>query len=131
MKNKENKKAIVNPSVCVSGKDLFFPARHSETQKTLVNSLKSFDSSKGFRERSLQNTSKLFEVSKGSLKNEMDEWLTSDEAACYLKVSKKTLLNMVSGGRIPYAKLGRSNRYLLRDLQILLFSEKRGSYNGN
>ncbi len=65
--------------------------------------------------------------SKRSMKTE-DEWLTSDEAAEFLRVSVKTLLNMVSSGKIPYYKLSNRNRYLKSELQELLLSNKRGFY---
>lgn len=57
-----------------------------------------------------------------------DRWLTSKEAADYLRVSVKTLMNMVSNGEIPYSKLGRRNRYRLADLRSLLLKERRGRY---
>lgn len=55
-----------------------------------------------------------------------DRWLTSREAAEYLRVSVKTLLNMVSSGEVAYSKLGRRNRYRLTDLRSLLMKERRG-----
>lgn len=61
-----------------------------------------------------------------SLKIEEAEWLTSKEAAEYLRVSEATLRNMVSSGRVPYFKFGRSNRYLLKELRQLLLSKRRG-----
>jgi len=57
-----------------------------------------------------------------------DEWLTSKEAAQYLKISAKTLYNLTSNGRVPFYKFGRSNRYKLNDLRNLLSSEPRGGY---
>lgn len=66
-----------------------------------------------------------------SLKVEETEWLTSDEAAEYLRVSTGTLRNMTSNGRIPYVKLGRSNRYNRHELQQLLFSARRGVRDGH
>ena len=49
------------------------------------------------------------------------EWLTSKEAAAYLKISVKTLRNESYLGRIKYYKHGRRNRYLRSDLNDLLF----------
>ena len=69
-------------------------------------------------------------VKNGSLKTEYEEWLTTDEAAYYLKVSPKTLLNMASNGKIPFYKFGRRNRYLRSELKRLLLSESRGVLNG-
>lgn len=60
-----------------------------------------------------------------SLKTEY-EWLNTVEAAEYLKVTLKSLLNMTSSGQLPYYKLGRRNRYRREDLEALLLSEKRG-----
>ena len=65
-----------------------------------------------------------------SLKIEM-EWLTTDEAAAYLKVSVGSLRNMTSNGRVIYYKLEGRNRYRLSDLRDLLLSQKRGGLYGN
>jgi excisionase family DNA binding protein len=56
------------------------------------------------------------------------EWLTTNEAATYLKIPVGSLRNMTSNGHIPYYKLPgtRLNRYRLDDLQGLLLSQKRG-----
>lgn len=56
------------------------------------------------------------------------EWMTTREAAAYLRVSVATLRNMTSNGEIPYRKLGRRNRYLLVELRQLLNSQKRGCH---
>ena len=58
------------------------------------------------------------------------EWLTSREAAEYLRISTKTLLNLVSNGKIPFYKLGRRNRYLESELRKALLAEPRGGLNG-
>ncbi|MEK2643889.1 helix-turn-helix domain-containing protein [Bdellovibrio sp. BCCA] len=68
--------------------------------------------------------------SESSLKTEEAEWLTSKEAADYLRISEGTLRNMASNGRVPYVKLGRSNRYSRSQLNQLLLSNKRGVLNG-
>ena len=47
-------------------------------------------------------------------------WLTTAEAAAYLKISEGHLLNSVSAGKIKYSKLFSENRYLLSDLLDLL-----------
>ena len=68
--------------------------------------------------------------SKSSLKIE-EEWLSTEQAAAYLKISVPTLLNMSSNGHVPYHKLGRRNRYSLAELRELLLSQKRGGFYGN
>jgi excisionase family DNA binding protein len=60
----------------------------------------------------------------GSLTN---EWLTTESAAEYLKISPATLRNMTSNGKVPYHKLGRRNRYRLTDLRRLLLENQRGA----
>jgi excisionase family DNA binding protein len=64
--------------------------------------------------------------------NSIDEssqtrWLSSEEAADYLRIPVGTLRNMTSNGRVPHYKLGRLNRYLEADLKKLLLSQKRGA----
>ena len=59
------------------------------------------------------------ETSSFSFKLEED-WLTSDEAAQYLKISIKTLMNLSSNGQIHYYKLGRLNRYKKSELAKLI-----------
>lgn len=58
------------------------------------------------------------------------EWLRSEEAASYLKISVKTLMNLTSNGKIPFYKLGRRNRYRKDELNQILLNERRGQ-NGN
>lgn len=65
-----------------------------------------------------------------SLKTEY-EWLTSLEAAHYLGISRSQLMNLTSSGRVPYYKLGRSNRYLVSELRALLMSHPKGERHGN
>jgi excisionase family DNA binding protein len=55
------------------------------------------------------------------------EWLTSSEAAEYLGITTKTLMNLTSNGHVPYYKLGRRNRYLKNELRMLLLSQRRGA----
>lgn len=70
------------------------------------------------------------EPSISSLKYE-EEWLTTKQAAEYLKVSIPTLWNMSSNGHIQYHKLGRRNRYSLVELRKFLLLQKRGGFYGN
>lgn len=55
-----------------------------------------------------------------------DVWMTTEEAASYLRISPATLRNVTSNGKIPVYKLGRRNRYLKSDLDDLLRATKRG-----
>jgi excisionase family DNA binding protein len=76
--------------------------------------------------RSLQddcNNLKLFE-------NQADHWLTTKEAANYLRISPKCLLNLTSNGKIRYFKFGRRNRFLLNDIKNLLLANPRGGSYG-
>ncbi|WP_414640847.1 helix-turn-helix domain-containing protein [Bdellovibrio sp.] len=57
--------------------------------------------------------------------------MTTKEAAHYLRVSTKRLLNMVSQGLIPYRKLGRTNRYYKNELDQLLNENRKGPNYGN
>ena len=68
----------------------------------------------------------LEEAAQSSLK--IDEWLDTERAAAYLKVSVGVLRNMTSNGFVPYYKLQRRNRYRLSELRDLLLSEKRGRF---
>ncbi|MBI2602835.1 MAG: helix-turn-helix domain-containing protein [Deltaproteobacteria bacterium] len=56
-----------------------------------------------------------------------DEWLTSAEAAKYLKITEASLRNMVCYGKLHCYKLGRRNRYLKTDLRSLLTKKIGGS----
>jgi len=53
------------------------------------------------------------------------EWLTTNEAAEFLRISVGSLRNMTSCGEIPYHKLGTRNRYLKSDLNDLLLKNKK------
>lgn len=57
-----------------------------------------------------------------------EEWLSTKEAAAYLKISPRTILNLCSNGTLTYHKLGRRNRYLQDDLRVLLI--RKGASNG-
>lgn len=54
------------------------------------------------------------------------EWMTTEEAAEYLRVSVGALRNMTSNGLVPFHKLGDRNRYRFDELRELLLSQKRG-----
>lgn len=69
------------------------------------------------------HTSKL-----SSLKTEESEWLSTEEAAEYLRVSVGRLRNMVSSGLIPRYKLGASNRFRREELRGLLLGQAKGGY---
>ncbi len=66
-----------------------------------------------------------------SLKTEETEWLDTEEAAQYLRISPYQLRNLTSNGRVPYYKFGRSNRYLRKELRELLLAQSRGGRYGN
>ena len=53
-------------------------------------------------------------------------WMDSSEAASYLRISVKTLMNLSSNGAIPFYKFGRRNRYLKEELDQILLQNKRG-----
>ncbi len=46
----------------------------------------------------------------------LDVWMNSEEAAGFLKVSKKTLQRYRDAGKLAYSKDGRSIRYKKSDL---------------
>jgi excisionase family DNA binding protein len=58
------------------------------------------------------------------LKDSDNEWLTTREAAHYLRISAASLRVMTSTGQVPYYKLARRNRYRIEDLRALL--KKKG-----
>lgn len=60
--------------------------------------------------------------------DEVSEWLDTDEAAKFLRISSAALRNMTSNGAIPYHKLGRRNRYKRSDLRSLLLQNRRGGF---
>ncbi len=64
--------------------------------------------------------------SESSLKSEYDEWMTSKEAAGFLRIGVQNLLNMVSNGQVRYYKLGQRNRYRRSELEQLLLANARG-----
>ena len=51
----------------------------------------------------------------------MPEWLTVKEAAAYLRVSRATIFNYCSSGRLPFFNLdGGGRRFKREDLDALL-----------
>ncbi|MFK7823747.1 MAG: helix-turn-helix domain-containing protein [Oligoflexales bacterium] len=60
----------------------------------------------------------------GRLFENSDEWMTTFEAAAYLKISESSLLNLCCNGDLPYYKLGRSNRYKVEDLRNLIVKKR-------
>jgi excisionase family DNA binding protein len=68
------------------------------------------------------NNSNLFLENQFTVKK---EWLSSQEAAEYLGITVGSLRNKVCNGLIkPSGKLGRLNRFHIRDLQELLSGSK-------
>jgi len=55
-----------------------------------------------------------------SMAGETVDVLTADEAAAYLRVSLKTLYRLVSAGKVPGQKVGRSWRFRHADLVAFL-----------
>lgn len=66
---------------------------------------------------------KFFEIQIGA-----KEWFTSSEAADYLGISTRTLMNLTSNGKVPYYKFGRRNRYQKDELRNLLLLQRRGGF---
>jgi excisionase family DNA binding protein len=57
-----------------------------------------------------------------------DQLLTETEAAALLRQKVKTMRNLrVTGGGVPFVKLGRSVRYRMSDLQAYIASNVRKS----
>lgn len=54
----------------------------------------------------------------------IEKWLTSKEAAEYLRITEGALRNMVCLRKVRYSKLGGRNRFLLDDLRQLLVPPK-------
>ncbi len=59
-------------------------------------------------------------LSKSSLKSEYEEWLTTDEAAAYLRISVNALRICVHRGQVHGHKFGRRIRFKVGDLRELL-----------
>ncbi len=47
------------------------------------------------------------------------KWLSSSDAACYLRVTENALRIMVHRGQIPVFRIGRRLRFRLQDCQAL------------
>ncbi len=60
-----------------------------------------------------------------------EDWLTTSEAAEFLRLSEPALRNLTSDGHVPFYKLKRRNRYRKSELAQILLSERRGGYNGH
>lgn len=60
------------------------------------------------------------------LKQEM-VWMTVEEVAIYLKVSKSVVYNLTSNGYLPYYKVGGRNRFLKSEIDELILSQKVGA----
>jgi len=56
------------------------------------------------------------------------KWLTTNEAAQYLRVSVGSIKNMVYRGLLSPRKLGRLNRFLREDLDRAISSPSQGGY---
>ncbi len=67
---------------------------------------------------------------KSSLKTDSEDWFTSSEAALFLGISVQALMNKVSGGKIPFFKFGRRNRYRKSELEELLSQNRKGPTYG-
>jgi len=58
------------------------------------------------------------------------EWMTTEEAAAFLRISPNYLRNLTSLGKVKYYKFGRRNRFLKCDLNKLLLANPRGDFYG-
>jgi excisionase family DNA binding protein len=74
----------------------------------------------------IQHTESLKLFEKERTERNRPEWLTTEEAATFLRVTVGSLRNMTSNGQVRAYKLGRRNRYLMDELNELLFSSKKG-----
>lgn len=59
------------------------------------------------------------------------EWMSTNEAAEFLRIPVRSLRNLTSNGKIPYCKLFNLNRYRKDELQALLLKNKRGVNSGD
>lgn len=76
----------------------------------------------------LTHTYAVGDLGHSSLKTEDDRIYTTDEAAEFLRISPAQLRNLCSQGKVPYFKLGASNRFSRSDLIVLLQRNKRGGF---
>ena len=65
-------------------------------------------------------------VGGGGKAEEKDDFIDSVRAAEFLSVTTQRLMTMTSAGKVPYYKLGRSNRYLISELQRLIVQTRKG-----
>jgi excisionase family DNA binding protein len=56
------------------------------------------------------------------------DWLTTEEAATYLKTSVHSIRNMVHKGKLRCYKFQSRNRYLKQDLFDLIFNTPHKNY---
>lgn len=54
-------------------------------------------------------------------------WMTTEEVAQYLRVSKSVVYNLTSNGYLPYYKIGGRNRFLKSEIDELIFQQKIGA----
>jgi len=45
-------------------------------------------------------------------------WLTRSEAACYIRVSSRTMTNLISQGEVPFHRVGSAGRLLFDRLEL-------------
>jgi hypothetical protein len=55
------------------------------------------------------------------------QWLSTEEAAAYLKTTRRNLLNDTYLKRVPFYKRGRKNIYLSCELDLLILRGKNGN----
>jgi excisionase family DNA binding protein len=54
-------------------------------------------------------------------------WMTVEEVARYLRVSKSVVYNLTSNGYLPYYKIGGRNRFLRSEIDQIILNEKVGA----
>ena len=59
--------------------------------------------------------------------NPIHIWMTTEEVAQYLRVSKSVVYNLTSNGYLPYYKIGGRNRFLRSEIDKLIFQQKIGA----
>ena len=62
------------------------------------------------------------------MNEQFGEVLTTTEVIKYLKVSRKTLLKLVRGEKIPARKVGKDYRYLKSEIDKFLRGEMKVNY---
>ncbi len=72
----------------------------------------------GFEEKKLLFENRIAREQRVSF-NEV-RWLTTDEAAQYLRVSTSSIKTMIYRGQVRVHKLGRRNRFLREELERLI-----------